>query len=312
MFYCYIAYYRGIPVYVGKGRGERLLHVTSGKSHNAKLNEFYFRHIYFNDFPLEVRKVDYFEDEFKALRYEKDLIQRIQPYCNKIETYCIKRKLSNGMVKFLSRVLDAKISTDSITTYYDENLLLTPYGLNCEVKDKFLHKFLDVTCNGNFKLKQKYMIGCESKMKYFMNSDIIVTEDEINIKGFDCIFKDLSEKGAIKIPKQFEMNLKDRQFIENGLTLVKSECRDKKIVPNYDEIEIFQVRINRNIEVFLTRHGYDFKNIELRGFKYMQISRNQGFCVSKEPNECSKTISLTRLNRLGLENFEKSFNPSLC
>ena len=32
-------------IYVGKGKGDRYKHATSGKSHNFKLNKFYFEHL---------------------------------------------------------------------------------------------------------------------------------------------------------------------------------------------------------------------------------------------------------------------------
>jgi hypothetical protein len=37
-YYVYICYVNEDPVYVGKGKGKRLLHCTSGRSHNKKLN----------------------------------------------------------------------------------------------------------------------------------------------------------------------------------------------------------------------------------------------------------------------------------
>jgi len=41
-YYVYIAYIKGVPKYVGKGRGQRYLHCSSGKSSCYKLNRDYF------------------------------------------------------------------------------------------------------------------------------------------------------------------------------------------------------------------------------------------------------------------------------
>lgn len=41
-YYLYVCYYNGVPVYVGKGKGDRWIHCLSGKSSNAKINQLYF------------------------------------------------------------------------------------------------------------------------------------------------------------------------------------------------------------------------------------------------------------------------------
>lgn len=42
MYYVYCCYVEGSPVYIGKGKGSRYLHCTSGKSTCAKLNQAFF------------------------------------------------------------------------------------------------------------------------------------------------------------------------------------------------------------------------------------------------------------------------------
>lgn len=42
-YYVYTWYYKGVPVYVGKGKGNRWKHGKSGCSHVRGLNEIYFK-----------------------------------------------------------------------------------------------------------------------------------------------------------------------------------------------------------------------------------------------------------------------------
>lgn len=42
-YYVYTWYYKGVPVYVGKGKGSRWKHGKSGCSHVKGLNEIYFK-----------------------------------------------------------------------------------------------------------------------------------------------------------------------------------------------------------------------------------------------------------------------------
>jgi hypothetical protein len=69
-------------VYVGKGRGDRYLHATSGKSHNFKLNRFYFEHLLLSNPLPTVEIVAHFHNETRALKYEKFLISHHLPECN--------------------------------------------------------------------------------------------------------------------------------------------------------------------------------------------------------------------------------------
>ncbi len=69
-------------VYVGKGKGGRYKHATSGKSHNFKLNKYYFEHLLLGKEQPRVDIVARFEHEYQALKYEKFLISDLLPECN--------------------------------------------------------------------------------------------------------------------------------------------------------------------------------------------------------------------------------------
>ncbi|APC44304.1 hypothetical protein [Pseudoalteromonas phage PH357] len=81
-FYVYKVLVKDEVIYVGKGQGGRCSHVLSGKSHNAKLNEYYYRHTLLGDECPVVKKVKYFEEDGLALKYESYLIRDLLPDCN--------------------------------------------------------------------------------------------------------------------------------------------------------------------------------------------------------------------------------------
>lgn len=130
-YYNYISFYRGIVVYVGKGKGKRLQHTLSGTSENEKINEFHFRWKFFNDVPLETRTVAHFSSEQSALSNEAKLIKRYTPYCNSSakeykETYTFKDKLESICI------VEGYSVPEELRSKYDFRLMFTPKGLLCE------------------------------------------------------------------------------------------------------------------------------------------------------------------------------------
>ena len=81
-YYVYKVFLKDEVIYVGKGQGDRSKHVLSGKSHNVKLNEYYFKHKLLGEMLPFVKKVKYFEEECEALQYETYLIRDLLPDCN--------------------------------------------------------------------------------------------------------------------------------------------------------------------------------------------------------------------------------------
>lgn len=81
-YYVYKVFLKDEVIYVGKGQGGRCQHVLSGRSHNAKLNEYYYRHTLLGEECPVVKKVKYFEDESECLVHEENLILELLPECN--------------------------------------------------------------------------------------------------------------------------------------------------------------------------------------------------------------------------------------
>lgn len=82
-FEIYEVLYNGIPVYIGSGeQGVRHLHVKSGKSHNPKLNELFFKDP--DNIVVQVLREGLTKEE--SLEYEKEYIQAINPEFNIIHT----------------------------------------------------------------------------------------------------------------------------------------------------------------------------------------------------------------------------------
>lgn len=129
-YYNYISFYRGIPVYVGKGKGCRSSHTLCGRSENQDINDFHFRWKYFNDIPLETVKVAWFSSEQDAYANEAKLIKKYKPYCNasskqECDLYPFKDKL-----KSVSSTLGFNTPED-LFSKYDFKFLFTPKGLLC-------------------------------------------------------------------------------------------------------------------------------------------------------------------------------------
>ncbi len=130
-YYNYIAFYRGIPVYVGKGSNNRIFHTINGRSDNEALNEFYFRHKLLGDMPLDTYKVRNFKEEVLAYKNEKKLIKKYLPCCNGCanydytDEYDFKNKLV-GVSKNLGYT-----KPEGIMSNLDFRFLFTPKGLLC-------------------------------------------------------------------------------------------------------------------------------------------------------------------------------------
>lgn len=80
-FYVYKVIYNDELVYVGKGQGNRYLHVNSGASHNKSLNELYYRCKY-ESTPLPEVILEYCDNEQIALDLEHHLIYTCKPEFN--------------------------------------------------------------------------------------------------------------------------------------------------------------------------------------------------------------------------------------
>lgn len=131
-FYVYNVFYRGILVYIGKGKGRRWEHVANGRSANELINDFYFRNKYFSDVNLEVNIPVRFKTDLQARKEESKQIAIHKPLCNKVagrghtNEYDFKDKLYE--VAELLR----KDKPDNIWSKFDFSFLFTPKGLICQ------------------------------------------------------------------------------------------------------------------------------------------------------------------------------------
>lgn len=130
-YYNYVAFYRGIPVYVGKGSGDRWKHTIYGQSGSEMLNDFFFRKRYLNDMPLDTYIVKHYKTDAEALKGEKKLIEKYKPYCNKCSgryhsaDYSFEGKLNELCKK------EGYSEPEILESKFDFRFLFTPLGLLC-------------------------------------------------------------------------------------------------------------------------------------------------------------------------------------
>lgn len=133
-YYVYAAKYRGIIVYIGCGKDSRANHCRSGSSHNAGLNELYFRYKIMGD---ELVMTDILEGNLtkeKAEKREAIYIRRYHPICNsQLKTNSKKFKLPfENELRIVANSLGLKYVLDEVTFLADTYLLLTKFGVSVE------------------------------------------------------------------------------------------------------------------------------------------------------------------------------------
>lgn len=150
-YYVYKVYYRGILVYIGKGRGKRWKHVAKGGSSNELINDFYFRNKYFGDLNLDLRLAGRFSTDAQARREEKKQIEEFKPLCNKVSG-----RVHNSSYEFRDKLievarLEGLSEPEDIYSKFDFKFLFTPKGLLC--------KYVDLSENSVFEYaREKYHI----------------------------------------------------------------------------------------------------------------------------------------------------------
>lgn len=81
-YYVYTATLSGEVVYIGKGKGDRYKHLTSGKSHCYFANEQYYRNKLLGEELHVVSIVNHFDNEEDAIEAEELMIQTCAPKWN--------------------------------------------------------------------------------------------------------------------------------------------------------------------------------------------------------------------------------------
>ena len=99
----YFCYYKGVLVYIGKGKSGRNKHCTSGISHVYKLNEIVFKEG--KDF-LNVKVVKYFDTNKEACDYERSQILKYKPKFNSVYINCNRTRLSEKSRKVRKEIVD--------------------------------------------------------------------------------------------------------------------------------------------------------------------------------------------------------------
>lgn len=134
-YYNYVSFYRGIPVYVGKGLDKRWEHTVNGQSGSELINDFYFRYKYLNDMPLDTYIVKRYKTNEQAIKDEKRLINKYLPYCNK----CSGREHTSDY-DFYKKLEQVSIQNgfgtpEVLYSKFDFRFLFTPKGLFCTRTD---------------------------------------------------------------------------------------------------------------------------------------------------------------------------------
>lgn len=316
-YYVYISFYRDIVIYVGKGKGSRLSHTFGGESSNRVLNEFYFRNMYLNDFPLETRKVKDFYTEKEALDYESNMIRKYQPVGNRSMRLWVNKSMSNYLTKKLNNILNSdKVRPELITTKYDEDLIYTQFGLPCTINSKVFPKFLTRCENGNVRLSDDMLEHFPNKSSKFLFSKDRVPSNIFIEHTFSDVFREIVNSEKVMVTKYlkttwFNGNKALINLNTENLTKILPELASKvpcnQVSDVLDPDLVKQIKWERNVRLILLRKGFpdDFED----SFGYLHLVKDKGFYFTEKSNPNLKKLSLTALNKLDLSEFKKKRVP---
>ncbi len=310
-FYVYASFYRDVLVYVGKGKGSRLNHTTGGESSNKILNEFYFRNVYLNDFPLETRKLQHFYYEKDALDYEKSLIMKNQPVGNRDNSLWTESGMSMYLTKKLRKLLSNEtLESKLLVSRYNEELIYTPFGLPCKLNCRKLPSFLTVCENGNVRLSDKMLENFPNKSSKFLFSRTKVTSDIFTNKTFFEVFNELKESDKFLRTRNlraswFSDNVEYMELNPNPLSKLDVKIsKDSSEDLSIDHSSMRQMKWDRNVRLVLLRKGFP-DNFE-DAFGYIQLSAYKGYYFTRKALVGVKNMSLTALNKLDENQFKKN------
>lgn len=287
-YYNYIAFYRGIPVYIGKGKGGRSKHTQWGASGSREVNEFYFRSKLLGDMPLDTYIVKKFSTENSAYKNEAKLIKKYLPYCNKSAKFDYTDEYS-----FRDKLCEvAKIkgfnNPEILISTLDFRFLFTPKGLLCKKVELSSNSPFEYTGEKNhIRIKKSlyeefpefglqfcdYNVDCT--IEYFMTNtkQKIIRDLE---KGRD-LYKDVSScrKWAIKT-----LELGSFDFI--------TEFGYKKVEINYPNLSHFSTIQESHIYVY-EKHMQDIKKKDRKSMQQERRAKglaeslvNKGLALSKD------------------------------
>lgn len=252
-YYNYIAFYRGIPVYVGKGVGKRWVHTINGQSGSELINDFYFRAKYLNDMPLDTYIVKRFKTDAQALKGERVLINKYLPYCNK----CAGRFHSDNeeiceKISEVSKILGMD-KPEALESKFDFRFLFTPKGLLC--------RNVNLNKNSPFEYaEEEYHIRVKSKLfKFFPENLLQFMENDRTTWG--SLLTSLHTK-----PLYFNENTLNRGVMFDGLDVDINWKVTALLGGSFDFAEKFGFTFDRyDIEKFIHQstvvenHVVDYK-----------------------------------------------------
>lgn len=239
-YYNYVSFYRGIPVYVGKGVDKRWVHTINGQSGSELINDFYFRAKYLNDMPLDTYIVKRFKTDDQALKGERALINKYLPYCNK----CSGRFHETGNVIF-DKIVDVSKRLDfdkpeDLYSKFDFRFLFTPKGLLC--------KNVTLSKNSPFEYaREEYHIRVKKELFPFFPENLLQF-----MKNDPSLWGTLLTSIHTK-PLYFSENTIERGVLFDGLNVSVEWKIDALITGSFDFAEEF---------------GFTFDNYDIGKLRY--------------------------------------------
>lgn len=229
-YYVYNVYYRGILVYIGKGKGRRWKHIAYGRSANELINDFFFRNKYLGDMNLDVRISGWFKTDAQAKKEEKKQIDKFKPYCNKVagreheNNYSFKDKLVDISLK---KCAD---EVEELWSKFDFRMLFTPKGLLC--KKTYISKnsvFEKAEEDYHIRIKDKYYKYFPEYLLCFLNFDTEADAEFWAFFGVRNTYIQMLEIGACEITDYGDLDWHIKALDSEHFKYIKNNDRQLDI-----------------------------------------------------------------------------------
>lgn len=201
-FYVYNVFYRGILVYIGKGRGKRWKHVVHGRSNSEIINDFYFRNKYLGDMNLDIRIFSYYRTDLQAKKEEKKQIKKFKPFCNKVAG-----RVHNNEYEFKNKLRkvsenDRDCDLEELWSKFDFSFLFTPKGLLCQNVHLSPNSVFEYTGQKYYiRIKEEYYKYFPEYLLRFLNFDSTADAEYWNFFGVRNSYIHGLERGVYGLTK---------------------------------------------------------------------------------------------------------------